>query len=91
MPLVTRDIQEIIYSVIVKQSSDLGCKVIAISGTVHVHLLTSFSPQLAISELIQKAKGSSFHLITYEIKLHEFFQWQGGCGAFTVSYHLIIR
>jgi hypothetical protein len=37
---------------------------------------------------MQKAKGSSFHLITSEIKLHEFFQWQGGCGAFTVSYHL---
>ena len=90
LPLITADIQEIIYSAIVKQSSDLGCKIIAIGGTVdHVHLLTGFPPNLTISELMQKAKGSSSHLITHEIKPHEFFKWQGGYGAFTVSNQLI--
>ncbi|WP_242055282.1 MULTISPECIES: transposase [Nostocales] len=42
-----------------------------------------------ISELMQKAKGSSSHLITHEIKPHEFFKWQGGYGAFTVSNQFI--
>ena len=51
----------------------------------HVHLLTGFPPKLTISDLIGKAKGSSSHLITHEIKPGEFFKWQGGYGAFTVS------
>ncbi|WP_071188155.1 IS200/IS605 family transposase [Trichormus sp. NMC-1] len=90
LPLVTPDIQEIIYSAIAKQCSALGCKVISIGGTLdHVHLLTGFSPTLTISELVQKVKGSSSHLITHEIKPNEFFKWQGGYGAFTVSHHLI--
>lgn len=38
---------------------------------------------------MQKAKGSSSHLIIHEIKPQEFFKWQGGYGAFTVSHHLI--
>ncbi len=29
---------------------------------------------------------SSSHLITHEITLQEFFKWQGGYGAFTVSH-----
>lgn len=90
LPLVTPDIQEIIYSGITKRCSDLGCKVIAIGGTYdHVHLLTGFPPTLSISELVQKAKGSSSHLITHEIRRQEFFKWQGGYGAFTVSRHLV--
>ncbi|WP_242056537.1 transposase [Nostoc sp. FACHB-152] len=38
---------EIIDAAIAKQCSDLGCKVIAIGGTVnHVHLLTDYPPNL---------------------------------------------
>ncbi|HEY9613301.1 IS200/IS605 family transposase [Allocoleopsis sp.] len=86
LPLVTPDIQEVIYAAIVKQCSQLECTVITIGGmTDHVHLLTGFPPKLTISDLIGKAKGSSSHLITHEIKPGEFFKWQGGYGAFTVS------
>lgn len=86
LPLVTPDIQEMIYAAIVKQCSQLEWTVIAIGGmTDHVHLLTGFPPKLTISELIGKAKGSSSHLITHEIKPGKFFKWQGGYGAFTVS------
>ena len=86
LPLVTPDIQEVIYAAIVKQCSQLECTVITIGGMAdHVHLLTGFPPKLTISDLIDKAKGSSSHLITHEIKPGEFFKWQGGYGAFTVS------
>lgn len=86
LPLVTPDIQEVIYAAIVKQCSQLECTVITIGGMAdHVHLLTGFPPKLTISDLIGKAKGSSSHLITHEIKPGEFFKWQGGYGAFTVS------
>ncbi len=86
LPLVTPDIQAVIYAAIVKQCSQLECTVITIGGMAdHVHLLTGFPPKLTISDLIGKAKGSSSHLITHEIKPREFFKWQGGYGAFTVS------
>lgn len=86
LPLVTLDIQEVIYAAVISQCRQLGCKVIAIGGTAdHVHLLTNFPPKLSVSELIGKAKGSLSHLITYEIKPKQFFKWQGGYGAFTVS------
>jgi REP element-mobilizing transposase RayT len=86
LPLVTPDIQSVIYAAIVKQCSQLECTVITLGGMAdHVHLLTGFPPKLTISDLIGKAKGSSSHLITHEIKPGEFFKWQGGYGAFTVS------
>ncbi|MGB3206135.1 MAG: IS200/IS605 family transposase [Crinalium sp.] len=86
LPLITPDIKDIVYAAIIKQCQQLGCTVIAIGGIAdHIHLLTSFTPTLTISELIGKAKGSSSHLITHEIKPNEFFKWQGGYGVFTVS------
>ncbi len=90
LPLVTPDIQEVIYAAIISQCRQLGCTVIAIGGVAdHVHLLTDFPPTLTVSELIGKAKGSSSHLITHEIKRGQFFKWQGGYGAFTVSHRNI--
>ncbi|MDJ0733126.1 MAG: IS200/IS605 family transposase [Nostocaceae cyanobacterium] len=92
LPLVTGDIQNIIYNAIAKQCRELGCTLIAIAGVaVHVHILTGYPPNLTISELIGKAKGSSSYLITHEIKPGSFFKWQGGYGAFTVSHHDIDR
>ncbi|AFZ13021.1 transposase IS200-family protein [Crinalium epipsammum PCC 9333] len=86
LPLTTPDIKDIVYAAIIKECQQLGCTVIAIGGIAdHIHLLTSFTPTLTISELIGKAKGSSSHLITHEIKPNEFFKWQGGYGVFTVS------
>lgn len=90
LPLVTPDIKDVIYAAIAKVSSQLGCTVIAIGGVQdHVHLLIIFPPTLTISELMNKVKGSSSHLITHEIKPNDFFKWQGGYGAFTVSHSYI--
>jgi putative transposase len=87
LPIVTKDIQDIIYAAIAQQCSKLECQIIAVGGVAdHVHLLTDFPPNLTISELIGKVKGSSSHLITHEIKTNSFFKWQGGYGAFTVSH-----
>jgi putative transposase len=91
-PLITEEIQKIVYSSISKQCIDLGCKVIAVGGIAdHIHLLINFPPTLKISELIGKAKGSSSHLITHEIQPGSSFKWQGGYGAFTVSKHNLDR
>jgi putative transposase len=90
LPLVTTDIQNTIYNAITEQCRQLGCTVIAIGGVAdHLHLLTDYPATLTVSELIGKAKGSSSHLITHEVKRGEFFKWQGGYGAFSVSYQNI--
>lgn len=86
LPLITPDIQQVVYAAIVQQAESLGCTAIAVGGIAdHVHLLVSFPPTLTLSELLKQVKGSSSHLITHEIKPGEFFKWQGAYGAFTVS------
>ncbi|WP_013322364.1 IS200/IS605 family transposase [Gloeothece verrucosa] len=87
LPLMTPDIQEIIYNAIARQCKQLNCQVIAVGGIAdHIHLLTNFPTTITLSKLIGEAKGSSSHLITHEIKPNEFFKWQGGYGVFTVSH-----
>ena len=90
LPLITPNIQKVVYAAIIKQCEQLKCTVIAISGIEdHVHLLTGFPSTLTVSNLIKKIKGSSSHLITLEIKPDEFFKWQGSYGAFTVSHEML--
>jgi REP element-mobilizing transposase RayT len=86
LPIITPDIQNAVYAVIIGQSHKLGCTVVAIGGIEdHVHLLTGFPSTLAVADLIKQIKGSSSHLISHEIKPGEFFKWQGSYAAFTVS------
>ena len=85
--MITSDIQEAVYAAIIGECQQLKCTVIALGGIEdHVHLLISFPPTLAVSNLIKKVKGSSSHLVTHEIKPGEFFKWQGSYGAFSVSH-----
>ena len=87
LPLITPDIQQVVYAAIVQQSENMGCTVIAVGGIAdHVHLLVGFPATLTLSELLKQVKGSSSHLITHKIKPGEFFKWQGAYGAFTVSH-----
>ncbi len=91
-PIITPDIQEAVYAVIIKECRELKCEPIAIGGVSdYIHLLTKFSATLAISELMKQIKGSSSHFINYEIKPNNFFKWQGSYAAFTVSHESLDR
>ncbi|OWY64360.1 transposase [cyanobacterium TDX16] len=86
LPLITLDIQKLVYATIIRECEQLKCTVIAVGGIEdHIYLLTGFLPSINISDLIKQIKGSSSHFITHEIKPGEFFKWQGSYGAFTVS------
>lgn len=86
LPIITPDIQPATYAEILRQCQQLKSTPIAIGGiTNHIHLLVSIPPTLSISELMKAVKGSSSHFITHIIRPNEFFKWQGGYGAFTVS------
>lgn len=90
LPLITPDVQKLVYATIIKECEQLKCTVIAVGGVEdHIHLLIGFPPSLSVSDLIKQIKGSSSHFITHEFKPGEFFKWQGSYGAFTVSYDAI--
>ncbi|MEC4807442.1 MAG: IS200/IS605 family transposase [Jaaginema sp. PMC 1079.18] len=86
MPLIVPDLQMPIYRAITAECRKLGCDALAIGGiSDHIHLLISFPPSLAISSLMKQIKGSSSHLVTHQLNPGEFFKWQGGYSAFTLS------
>jgi putative transposase len=90
LPLITPDIQKLVYAAIIKECEQLKCTVIAVGGIEdHVHLLTGFPVTVSVSELIKQIKGSSSHFITHEVKPGDFFKWQGSYAAFTVSHDAI--
>ena len=87
LPLITPDIQKVVYASIISKCDQLGCTVVAIGGIEeHVHLLTGVPPTLTVSDLIKHIKGSSSHFINHQIKPGKFFKWQGSYGVFTVSH-----
>jgi len=65
---------------------DDGCDILAIGGMEdHVHLLVKLSLTRSCSDLMKHVKGGSSRFVSKELKQGEWFQWQGSCGAFSVS------
>jgi putative transposase len=86
LPLIDEAFQHRLFTAIAKKCRKLKCEPIAFGGIEdHIHLLVRFSPAISIADLVKEIKGSSSHLMTHEISPNEFFKWQGGYGAFTVS------
>jgi REP element-mobilizing transposase RayT len=50
-----------------------------------VHLLVCLPTTHSIADLIKKLKGSSAHLVTHQLAAGQFFKWQAGYGAVSVS------
>jgi putative transposase len=83
-PLITPEIQEMVYSCIHSECKRLRVDVLAIGGIAdHVHLLLRFPASISLSSLVKQIKGSTSHLVTN--RSTQPFKWQGGYGAFTVS------
>ena len=51
----------------------------------HVHLLVRFPTTVDVATIAKQVKGASSHLVTHQVAPGEWFKWQGGYGAFTVS------
>ncbi|MGJ3251866.1 MAG: IS200/IS605 family transposase [Elainellaceae cyanobacterium] len=86
LPLLTPDIREIVYGAIAKECQTLKCTPIAIGGIDdHVHLLAGYLPTISVSALMKQVKGSSSHLMNYQIRPDQFFKWQSSYSAFSVS------
>lgn len=85
-PIITskieRRLHRYIHGICLKQ----GCKPIALGGTTdHVHLLLSIPATIMIATIMEQVKGSSSHFASEELLAGEWFAWQEGYGAISVS------
>lgn len=86
LPLITSNLEPVVYAAIGQKCKDLRCTPIAIGGVAdHVHLLAQFPATLPIARLVGEVKGASSHAIAQRFRPDSFFKWQGAYGAFTVS------
>jgi putative transposase len=86
LPLIDDPLTGRLYEVLAKICRDLKCDPISIGGTDdHVHILVGLHATIPVARLVKELKGSSSHLMTHETAPNDFFKWQGGYGAFTVS------
>lgn len=85
-PLLTPAIERRVYRVIESEIQSLHCQVLAIGGDAsHMHLLVDIAATVAISTLVQQAKGVSSRFINAALQPTVPFRWQGCYGAFSLG------
>jgi len=85
-PLLTPEMEVLVYSCIQAECAKMGAELIAIGGLPdHVHLLARVPAALSVAELVKQVKGTSSHLANHSGATNSAFKWQGAYGAFTVS------
>lgn len=52
----------------------------------HIHVLAKLSPKLAIMDVLRDIKAVSSKWVNDGHRCHGRFEWQVGCGAFSVSH-----
>lgn len=88
LPLVTAEIEPVLYKIMGAKCQELKCVPLAIGGIEdHVHVLVRLNPNISVAQLVKEIKGTSSHFINHEIGPDGFFKWQGGYGAFTLRKH----
>ena len=86
LPLLSGEIEQAVYRAIGAKCAELGVDLVALGGADdHVHMLIRQPASITLAELIGQVKGVSAHRITHQIAPGEYFKWQGGYGAFSVS------
>ena len=88
-PTISRSIQERLYEYVGGILRAKKGHLIEIGGVVdHIHILTELSPSFAIADVIRDVKANSSKWLNEQPEFKQFFEWQKGYGAFTVSYSL---
>ena len=86
MDLIDFRIEPILFRYIRNKCEENQYWLEAIGGTSnHLHILVRFTTSISIGKLVHLIKGASSHYISKILKPDEFFKWQGGYSAFTVS------
>jgi putative transposase len=83
-PLITPEMERVLYPVLVDKCSEHGGWPLAASGMPdHVHLVVAIPPSVLISRFVGTIKGATSYVLKSEF--HTDFAWQEGYGIFTVS------
>jgi REP element-mobilizing transposase RayT len=85
-PLITEEVERLVYHAISSEATRLGCDVLAIGGMPdHVHLVVTAPATLSVSRLLNQVKGGSSSTIRNHFGTGRFFAWESGYGAFSLS------
>ncbi len=85
-PLITPEIEKVLYPFLVNKSKRFDCIIHAIGGVEnHIHLAISIQPSESTSDIIGKLKGSSAYFLNKELQITEHFSWQNGFGILTFA------
>jgi len=86
LPLITSEVERMVYGNIQAKCADLGAALVSIGGTEnHVHVLVRLPATISVADLVKHLKGASSHLVTHRAPSPTPFKWQGGYGAFTLG------
>ena len=86
LPLLTEDIERLLYRYIEEVCVDDRCDLLAIGGIAdHMHLLVNMSPTISMSDLMMHIKGGSSRLISQTLKPDTWFAWQSHYGVFSLA------
>jgi putative transposase len=84
LPLITPEMEPVIFAAIKHKSSALKSPVLAISGVAdHVHVAVSISTNIAVAEWVKQVKGVSTYEVNTSFALSDHFRWQRGYGILT--------
>ncbi len=83
-PLITPEIEEILYGILKALIVELGGAVVEINGVEdHVHVVFALPPRLAFSDFVRDLKCISNRRLNAIARLPEPFGWQQEYGATT--------
>jgi len=85
-PLITRNIQQELWSYLGGICKNLECNPVLVGGYLdHVHILCLLSQKIALMKLIEEIKSHSSKWIKTKGTEFRSFYWQNGYGAFSVN------
>ena len=86
-PLISPDIQPILYGYIIGKAHAMGAIVHAIGGMAnHLHIVGSIPPKHSLADFVRFTKGgSSYHINHTFREVEADFGWQRGYGVFSLG------
>jgi len=83
-PLLTPDLEPLVYELIHSKAIGLGATVFAVNGMAdHVHLITSIPPKIAVATFIGQVKGITSTKVNKSLSDFPSFAWQEEYGIFS--------
>jgi REP element-mobilizing transposase RayT len=84
-PLITPDVEEVLFPAMGRAASQVGCSVVALNGCDdHVHLLVEGSRTVSVAQLMKVVKTAGSKAVRDRFG-PDSFQWQSGYGVVSVS------